>query len=400
MSESVLPAHVPPELVRDWTLEEAGKAADPLAAMDALREGPAITFAPRGRRGGPSWMVNNYEMIVEVLQNPEMFSSDRYSGFSRLLGENWPMIPLEVDPPIHRPFRQLMNKVFAPRVMNELEDQIRETVRAIILATVPKGGCEFQETLGRPLPTTVFLRMLGLPLEDAPDILAWERGLMHGETLDIRIAAARSIKSYLVRAIADREAAPRDDIVSYVATAKIEDRPLTPDEKLGICFVLYGAGLDTVAATLGLMFKYLAENPERQDELRGDPSVRTKAVEEMIRAHSSVTTGRIVAQDMTFHGIAMKKGDFISLPTLFADRDPGAFTDPKAIDFKRIDVMRHIAFGSGPHACLGSHLARRELRITLDEWLAHVPPFRLANGSAPVTYGGSVFGVDQLLLEW
>lgn len=400
MTDTAIPAHVPPELVRDWTLEDAGRAPDPLAAMDALREGPPITFAPRGRRGGPSWMVNNYEMIVEVLQNPDMFSSDRYSGFSRLLGEDWPMIPLEVDPPVHRPFRMLMNKVFAPRVMNALEGDIAATVRRIIDETRPKGGCEFQETMGRPLPTDVFLNLLGLPLSDAATVLAWERGLMHGETLDIRIEAARSIKAYLLEAIARAEADPRDDIISYVATAEVEGRALAPLEKLGICFVLYGAGLDTVAATLGLMFKYLAENPDKQEELRADPSLRAKAVEEIIRAHSSVTTGRIVAKDLVFHGIAMKKGDFISTPTFFADRDPAVFADPKTVDFRRIDVMKHVAFGSGPHACLGSHLARRELRITLDQWLERMPPFRIAAGDRPVTYGGSVFGVDRLPLQW
>ncbi len=400
VSDLVIPSHVPAELVRDWTLEDAGRAPDPIAAMDEVREGPPITFAPRGRRGAPSWMVNNYDMIVEVLQSPDMFSSDRYSGFSRLLGEDWPMIPLEIDPPLHRPFRNLMNKVFMPRVMNELESDIVGTLRGIIAEVLPKGGCEFQETVARPLPTTVFLRLLGLPLEDASDILGWERGLMHGETLDIRITAARCIKNYLLRAIADREASSRDDIISYVAAAEVEGRSLTSDEKLGICFVLYGAGLDTVAATLGLMFKFLAETPDRQEELRRDPSLRTKAVEEIMRAHSSVTVGRIVARDMTFHGVEMKSGDFISLPTMFADRDPSTFDDPKTIDFARRDVLKHVAFGSGPHACMGSHLARRELRITLDEWLERIPPFHIAPGTQPVTYGGSVFGVDYLSLEW
>jgi cytochrome P450 len=400
MTDTAIPEHVPPELVRDWTLEDVGAATDPLGAMDARREGPPITFAPRGRRGGPSWMVNNYDMIVEVLQDPELFSSDRYSGFSRLLGEDWAMIPIEVDPPIHRPFRQFMNKVFAPRVMNTLEEGIAETVRGIIDEIRPKGTCEFQSTMGRPLPTAVFLRMLGLPLKDAGTLLEWENGLMHGANLEIRAQAARNIKNYLLDAIADREANPRDDIISYVATAVVEERPVTRIEKLGMCFVLYAAGLDTVAATLGQMFKFLAEHPGRQEELRADPSIRTKAVEEIIRAHSSVTTGRILARDTMFHGVAMKKGDFISLPLLWADRDPATFSDPIAIDFRRIDVMRHIAFGSGPHACMGSHLARRELRIVLDHWLETLPPFRIAAGAPPIIYGGSVFGVDSLQLEW
>ncbi|MDB5575567.1 MAG: cytochrome [Bradyrhizobium sp.] len=396
----LIPEHVPPALVRDWTFEEVGCRSDWQAAMDARREGPAITYNPRGRRGGPSWMVGTHDLIVEVLQNPELFSSDRYSGFSRLLGEDWPMIPLEVDPPIHRPFRLLMNKVFAPTRMAELEQGITATLRGIIDTVRDEGGCEFLDTVARPLPTNVFLDLLGLPLDDAPMVLAWERALIHGGTLEVRIAAARSIKDYLVRAIGDRERSPRDDIISYVATAAIDARPLTPDEKLGICFVLYGAGLDTVAATLGAMFKYLAEHPDRQAELRGDAALRSRAVEELLRTHSSVTPGRIVTRDTVFHGVTLKKGDFISTPTFFADRDPAAFACPAEVDFRRTDVQRHIAFGSGPHNCLGSHLARRELRIALDEWLDRMPPFRIADGAAPVTFGGSVFGVEHLPLAW
>ena len=391
---------VSPELVRDWTLEEAGRSSCPLAAMDALRAGPPITFAPRGRRGQPTWVVNNYAMIVEILQTPDLFSSDRYSGTSRLLGEDWPMIPLEVDQPLHRPFRALLNKLFAPRRMDAIEDEIAATLGTIIAQLLPQGGCDFQKAVGRPLPTSVFLQLLGLPLEDMPTLLAWERQLMVGATPAERVAGIRGIKDYLVREIAGREAAPRDDIISYVAGAEIDGRPLTSDEKLGICFVLYGAGLDTVAASLGSMFKYLAEHPEQQQALRAAPSLRTRAVEEILRAHSSITTGRILTRDTVFHDIAMKKGDFISLPSLFANRDPDQFPDPEQVDFDRPNVMRHVAFGSGPHACLGSHLARRELRIVLDLWLERVPPFRIAQGKQPVTYGGTIFGVDYLPLEW
>jgi cytochrome P450 len=166
-----------------------------------------------------------------------------------------------------------------------------------------------------------------------------------------------------------------------------------------MCFVLYGAGLDTVASALGFTFKYLAENPDKQEQLRRRPEIRERAVEELLRANTNVVPNRIVTRDTDFHGVSLKKGDVVALPTMFANHDPALFECPAGVDFDRGNVMRHVSFGSGPHNCLGSHLARRELRIALDEWMNGMPPFRLGEES-PVTYGGSVFGVHSLHLAW
>jgi cytochrome P450 len=396
-----VPDHVPPELVQEWSFQTApGIDSNPAAVIDALRAGPDIIFSAGGRRGRSSWILKRYDHILEAVQDTELFSSDRYSGFSSLIGEDWPMIPSDVDAPMHRPFRMMMNKVFSPSQMTRLEAGIGEMVRGLIADVLPKGGCEFQTAIARPVPTNVFLSLMGLPLEHADRFLEWEHLLMHGVDLEDRARGVRSIKDYLVETIASREAEPRDDIMSYIVNAQVLDRPLTLEEKLGCCFVLYAAGLDTVASALGFTFKYLAENPDVQAELRSRPDQRDKAVEEMLRANSMVVMGRFVTRDVEFHGVQMKKGDFVSLPTLFADRDPEMFADPARIDLDRKGVMRHISFGSGPHNCLGSHLARREMRIVIDEWLDRCPPFRIKAGEQPVTYGGAVFGVDYLPLEW
>jgi cytochrome P450 len=398
---SLIPAHVPKELVQDWNFQTApGLDTDPVVTMDALRAGPDIVYSVGGRRGRSTWVVKRYDQVIEALQNTEHFSSDRYSGFSQLLGEDWPMIPVEVDPPFHRPFRMFLNKVFAPGPMSKLETGILETVRALVDETLPRKECDFQAAIGRPLPTTVFLQLMGLPLDHAARFLEWEDLLMHGVELSERAAGVRAIKDYLVEKIADRMAHPNDDVLSYVSNGEMEGRALTLQEKIGMCFVLYAAGLDTVAAALGFSIKYLAQHPDRQAELRANPSLRTKAIEELLRANSNVVIGRWVARDITFHGVAMKKGDFISLPTMFANRDPERFTDPAQLNFSRAELMRHVSFGSGPHNCIGSHLARRELRIVLDEWLDRVPQFRIKDGDRAVTYGSAVFGVDYLPLQW
>jgi len=395
-----VPQHVPEELVqRVDFLDAEGIRSFPATAMDRFRDDRDIVFTPLNPRGRGTWVFKSYELVTEALQSPELFSSDRYSGFSQLIGEAWPMLPLEVDPPLHRPYRLFLNKVFSPTRMNALEEGIQDTIRELTAAIRPLGACEFQQAFALPLPTTVFLRLLDLPLDDAPMLLGWENQLLHGLDMAERANAARSIKNYLVGYIERRAAEPGQDVVSYIARSEFEGRALTLDEMLGMCFVLYGAGLDTVASALGFTFKFLAENPDKQNELRDNPKIRQAAVEEMLRANSNVIPTRFVTRDIEFHGVSLKQGDAVSLSTMFANRDPALFEDPANVDFGRANVMRHVSFGSGPHNCLGSHLARRELRLALDEWMENMPPFWIGE-SAPLTYGGSVFGVHSLPLAW
>jgi cytochrome P450 len=400
-SVSSIPAHVPPQLVQHFAFDsQPGIDRDPPAAMDASRDSRDIVFAPQGRRGRATWVFKRYEHIVEAFQMPEVFSSDRYSGFSQLLGEDWPMLPLEVDPPVHRLYRTFLNKVFSPLQMSRLEQGIGSTVDDIVTAVLPAGSCEFQHAVARRVPTTVFLRLMGLPLEHSDRLLEWETALLHGATLQQRVAGARAIKNYLIDTLQERAQAPREDVVTYIATGEVDGRPLTADEKLGMAFVLYGAGLDTVAATLGFTFKYLAEHPQQQRELREDPSRREKAIEEFLRYASMVVSGRTVTRDIEFHGVQLKRGDYVSLPTMFANRDPQKFDAARELRLDRAEPVRHVSFGAGAHTCLGAHLARRELKIVLNAWLDRVPPFRLQPGRHAVTYGGSVFGVDSLPLAW
>jgi len=396
-----LPAHVPAELVQDFGFDTyPGLTSNPPVAIDTLRDERPIVYAPRGRRGEGTWVFKTYDLLVEAFQKPEIFSSDRYSGFSALLGEDWPMLPLEVDPPAHRGYRLFLNKVFSPSLMNTLGDDMRRTIRELIAKVRDAGSCDFQDAIARPMPTTVFLHHLGLPLEAADDFLAWEGELLHGQNFQSRVDAARNIKNYLVAALKDRAANPRNDVLTYIAQGELNGRPFNMDEQLGMAFVLYGAGLDTVASALGFTFKFLAENQEIQAQMRANEDLRKNSIEELVRANSMVVSGRTVTHDTVFHGVTLKKGDYVSLPTMFGNRDEQAFDRATEVEFGRPNILKHIGFGSGAHACLGSHMARREMKIVIDEWLDTMPQFRIKQGDRAVTYGGSVFGVDYLPLEW
>jgi len=163
-------------------------------------------------------------------------------------------------------------------------------------------------------------------------------------------------------------------------------------------FLIFGGGIDTVAASLGFVFLHLARDPDLQAQLRADPTLIPEAVEEFLRRYSLVSVRRRVLRDVEAAGVSMKQGDWVHLMTPLASLDPQAFADPLALDIRR-SPNRHTAFSVGPHRCIGSHLARRELVIALEEWLPRLPPFRLAPGEAYRTHGG-LLGVDHLNLEW
>ncbi|MGE0387128.1 MAG: cytochrome P450 [Gammaproteobacteria bacterium] len=398
--QTVIPDHVPAHLVRDIQLETLpGVGEDPHRAIAWLYHGPEIFYAPHGRQGGGTWMLTRAALIREVYQDAERFSSHHNADFSRLLGEDWPLIPLEIDPPNHTHWRQLLNPLFGPNRMATMEKVVRDLAVELIEKIRGRGGCEFTQDFGRPFPVTIFMQLMGLPLEETATFLAWEDGLLHSADMAVRARAAREIKDYLVRFMAERRRDPKDDITSFVMTTRFDGRPITDEEALGICYLFFVAGLDTVAASLGFIFRELAGDQALQARLRREPDTQRNAIEEIMRTHSIIVSGRTVTRDMDFHGVFFKKGDVVSLITALAGLDDREFPDPYRLDVDRQDV-RHTAFSVGPHRCIGSHLARRELKIALEEWLTRVPAFRIAEGATITTHALGVWGVHNLPLVW
>jgi cytochrome P450 len=396
--------NVPPERLKRWDPGEDPEAATcPYRAAAKLHEGPDVFFnlvADIRNRGRPgSWVVTRYDLQREVLQNAEIFSSKGIAGFSALLGESWPLVPLELDHPDHAQYRALLNPLFSPARVAELEAGVREAAVELIEKVRAKGECEFMEDFGRPFPVGIFMRLMGLPLEEMPRFLDWEEGLLRGSTLEARVSAAANIKQYLTDLIADRRGKPTSDLVSFAVTARIDDRPLSDDAVMGICYLLFVGGLDTVAATLGFTFRELAFTPELQRELRADSGIIPDAVEEFVRAFGVVTTSRFLTRDHEFHGVTLREGDRVVIPLGLASRDDRVYENPHAIDFRRRN-NRNISFSAGPHRCLGSHLARREFKIALEEWMARVPEFRVKDGEKTAVHTTGVWGVDHLPLVW
>lgn len=354
-------------------------ANDPLPVYRKLREECPVARA-KTMFGGFGVTIARYKDVQAALKHPEIFSSKDVVQ----IGNNVPLLPLSVDPPDHAKYRRLLDPQFSPRHMAVLEPEVRKLVNEVIDGFIASGTCDFHADFATPVPSTIFLAFTGLPQEDLPQFLRWRDDTIrpHGKTAEEteakRHAAGQAIEAYFVAKLAEKEAEPDDRLLTAIAHGEVDGRPLTDDEKLGMTHLLLLGGLDTVTATLDCMIVYLAEHPDRRKALVDDPSLMPAAVEELLRHQTPVMMlPRIVTEDTEVDGVAIQAGDSVTLLIGAANVDEAEFDDAEEVKFDR-DANRHLAFGGGPHRCLGSHLARLELRVALEEFHRRVPDYRLS----------------------
>ncbi len=361
-------------------------ANDPCPAYETLRSQCPVTAGMSVMGDGPkSWWVSRYDDVMYVLRHPETFSS---APAAVDIGQEHSLIPLQVDPPEHAKYRRLLDPMFSPRHMAEIEPDVRRLVGEIIDAFVADGACDFHEAVATPLPSAVFLRLMGMPQSDLPTFLQWrdntirpdvEPGDFEGAQR-IRDETGKAITAYFEQAIEQKRANPDEGLLTKLVHAEIEGRPITKEELLGTCHLFLIAGLDTVTATLDCFVRHLATHPDQRDALVADPSLVDAAVEDMLRRETPVMlVARVVKHDVEFGGMQMQAGDSLAPVLGAANTDGSEFDDAEAVRFDRTG-NRHLAFGAGPHRCLGSHLARMELRVVLEELHARIPNYRLADG--------------------
>ena len=389
-----VPDHVPPHLVRPFDqISDPQMFEDPFAYFASLHEGPEI-FWSTGLGG--FWVVTRAEAIRELTQNPADFSNYPAGiGTSRFPLK---LVPLEADPPEHAQYRNMIARLMAPAAIQARTAQISSVINGLIDKVVDQGECEFNQAIADPFPTAIFTALMGLPLSESDKFLDWNKRVLHSVDVPNAQTAGMEIAGYLTKLIAQRRVEPQDDLVSALVEGRIGERPLTHEEILGYCFLLFIAGLDTTAATLGYMFAYLAQHPERQQALRENPAGIPIAVEELLRRYAVVIANRRCLRDLEFRGVKMKAGDMVMIATPLACLDPQAYACPMDVNLQR-QPNPHMAFSYGPHRCLGSHLARAELQAALKAWLARIPRFRLKPGTTLRHHTG-VLGLDSLWLEW
>ena len=322
-------------------------------------------------------------------------------------GNTLPLIPLNIDPPEHVKYRRLLDPLFAPRRIDALEADITDRVNHFVDAFAERGSCDFTAEFAELFPSSVFLGMMGLPWDELDTLIELRDGLLRPG--HARHAAGRAVGdpardrervyAYFDAILDERAAKPRDDILSLFVTTESDGDRLTRDEVLAICFVLLTAGLDTVTDSLTCFFAFLAQHPEHRRRIVDDPDViptRSRSSCGGRRRYRRWCAGH--ARSRCSAARTVEAGHHVLVNLSAANLDPAEFADPLDVQFDR-PVNRHLAFGGGVHRCLGSHLARRELRVALREWHRRIPEYTLSPGYE-VGYLPPLRFVPDLQLSW
>lgn len=343
-----------------------------------------------------------------VLRHHELFSNE----FDMRLGNDEPLIPINVDPPAHTKYRRLLDPLFAPKRVQVLEEDIARRANGFIDNFFDRGECNFTEEYAELFPSSVFLDLLGLPQSDMPHLLRLRDGILHPARIDptpdpdrrlaVQNETGRAIREYFGEVIDSRLKQPGEDILSHVVSAQIDGRRLSREELVGICHQLLIAGLDTVSDTLTCHLAFLAIHPDHQKQLAADPELVPSAVEELLRFENSIpsTIRRVVVPEVRLpSGRVVGQGTTVSVSFAAANLDEQTVEDPFEVRFDRTKNP-HITFGSGVHRCLGSNLARRELCVTFREWHRRIPRYWLKPGHQELTYPDQIRHVPDLMLAW
>lgn len=393
-----IPDHVPASLYCDLDLKEfAAQFEDPFVGIQALQDRGEVIYVSDIGRGASGWLPTRYDVLNDIFMDAKRFSSADNIGVGPLMGVDWRLNPLEYDPPAHMGYRQVLQPFFLPSAVNGYDDLIRGVARELIARFADKRQIDFVEDFASLFPSYVFLDLLGLPREELPQFFEWEHAFTRSPDMAVRAAGARSILHYLEAYVERRRSEPRDDLVTGIINGQVKGRPLDHGEIMGMVMVLYFGGLDTVLSSLGWYFRYLALDQELQARLRAAPQDIPGTVDDLLRAFGVTGTRRTVVEDLEIRGVAMKQGDIVLMPTFLACRDDRQFADPHRVDPDR--KARHLTLATGPHNCLGAHLAKREIKIVLEEWLAHIPTFRVAEGKPQRWDAAGVWAMTELWLE-
>lgn len=400
LDQAPRPDHVPPELVREFDFYSIpGSAEDIQAAYAAFSQSaPDIFWTPCN---GGHWVATRGEDIMEMQRDYTRFSH-RQIVLPPMPEQAPRQIPLEMDPPEHARYRRPLMQALMPSIVRELEADVRAVAVETIEHLRPQGSCEFVEDFAKVLPIHVFLRLVDIPIADKAFLLPLAEDAVRGRTAEVRLNAHHAMGTYLLKWVRMRREAPGTDLLSKLVNVEVSGDRISEDEAVSYATLVLFGGLDTVAGMISFFACFLARNPEHRRQLAervNDEVFLANAIEELIRRHGVANTARVINDDFEFKGITFKKGERILPANLFVGLDRSLNADPLVVDFNRAKPV-HAAFGNGPHACPGAVLARRELKIFLQEWLTRIPDFAITPGSQPVMATGMVNGILRLDLSW
>ena len=355
-------------------------------------------------RYGGAWLPVSHADVSAVARDTDHFSSEGAVLANKPPRDQWISTapiggapPITSDPPFHADARRLLLPAFSPQVVAEWEPEIRRLCNELIDNMGNIDTVDAAVQYAQNIPVYVIARMLGLPLEDSDyfretvHMVLEEIGAEFGE----RQGAFEKLDAYLTMHVQDHIDNPKDDLIGFLLNAKIYDQPLSPEHVVGTIILLMVAGIDTTWSSIGSSIWHLAQHPSDLHRMVNEPELLPTAIEELLRMYAPVTMARIVSQDAEIGGCPVKAGDSVLLPFPAANRDPEVFPDADKVIIDR-EENRHVAFGLGIHRCLGSNLARLELRIAVEVFIQRFPKFELANPSSVTWSLGQVRGPRKL----
>ena len=347
-----------------------------------------------------AWLPVTHEHVSQIAYDTEHFTSrsvivTTYRPFAEAPIGNAP--PISSDPPFHHDARRLLLPAFAPKAIEPWEKDIRELCRQLIRdmgGTATAGGVvDAAVQYAQHIPVSVIALMLGFPADDADLFRGFVHDVIEGINVEPeqRFAGFQRLAAYIEKQVLDHVENPRDDLTTFLLNAKIYDQPLSIDHVRGSIVLLLIAGIDTTWSAIGASLLHLATHPEDRRRLVAQPELIPTAIEEFLRAYAPVTMARLVKEDVEIGGCPMKVDDWVLLPFPAANLDPAAFERADEVLIDRAE-NRHLAFGLGIHRCLGSNLARLELRVAVEEFLAAFPNFEIADSEAVTWSVGQIRG--------
>ncbi len=381
----------------DYDVYDPAYVEDPFPIWDDLRQRCPVAHT---ERWGGSWLPTRYDDVVAIAHDVERFSSSEILVAPPVQDgpdDGIKAPPITSDPPEHHWARRLILPAFSPRSVARYEAYSRDLCRSLADGIARAGRGDAAEGYAQQIPVRVIARMLGVDEGRADEFTDWVRGVLEFGATDPerRRAARESIIGFFAEQVEDRRRSPKDDLLTELLAAEVDGHPVPDTHVIGTCNLILVAGIDTTWSAIGSALWHLATHPEDRRRLVDEPGLMPTAVEELLRAYAPVTMARLVTADAEVAGACMRAGDKVLMPFPAANRDPAAFPDADRVVLDRAE-NRHVAFGVGIHRCAGSNLARMELRVALEEWLARIPEFGLSDGDEVTWAGGQVRGPRHL----
>jgi cytochrome P450 len=385
------------DLDNDFDHLDPTSVADPYPIWDEMRQNCPVAYTARFHG---AYFPSRYEDVRAIAYDTEHFSSRRLVVQVEPLEPPPIFPPITSDPPAHRAQRKLLLPLFTPDAIRGREPHVRAVCQELIGRLTGKQLCDGAADYAQHIPVRIIAQMLGVPDQDADMFRRWIRELLELGITDPQMVAraTQEMCDYFAQAMDKRRKAPANDMITYLLRAEIDGQPLSDDHVIGTLRLLLIAGIDTTWSAIGACLWHLATHAQDRHRLVSAPGLVPTAVEEFLRAYGPVTTAREVIKETTVGGCPVHPGQMVMLPFPAANRDPSVFEQADRVVIDRQD-NRHVAFGLGIHRCIGSSLARMEIVVALQEWLAAFPQFELAPDAVVTWSVGTTRGPRQLPLR-